>query len=384
MLVEIKGVQFVNKGAELMLHAVLQQLQQQLPGAEPVLLPGVQSPYRARAVLGAWQKLSLQKGTFEHNWLSHHIPLRLRHYLQQRFGFVTEADVDVVLDASGFAYGDQWPASSIQQLAGQLRRFAKAGKSYIFLPQAFGPFSRAADRRLLAETLPLASLICARDEQSYQYLAELLPNHDNLALFADFTNLVAIDPMVEVQANTALLVPNANMLSKKSAEPAWIGRYVPFLASTAQRLHALGYQPIFLNHEGNADQRLIEQVLQVTEVNYPVIQEPDPVRVKSIIAGSSIVVSSRFHGCVSALSQGVPCIGTSWSHKYQALFADYLQSEALVGPDASADLVGQLAVDLPQKCRSEQVVQRRDSLMQQSSAMWQRVFQALSRQKVAC
>lgn len=379
MLVEVKGVQFVNKGAELMLHAVLEQLNKQLPVAEIVLLPGVSSPYKARARLGAWQKLSLQKGRFVFNGLSYYLPQRLRRYLQQRFGLVTEADVAVILDASGFSYGDQWPASSVNQLAGELRRFAREGKHYILLPQAFGPFSRPRDRRLLAKTLPLASLICARDEQSYRHLAELMPNTDNLVLFQDFTNLVSLDPAVSMPANTALLVPNANMLSKKSAEPAWFNSYLPFLVDAARQLQQLGYQPVFLNHEGVADQRLIDEVRVMAGQTYPVICEPDPVRVKSIIAGSAFVVSSRFHGCVSALSQGVPCIGTSWSHKYQALFADYLQSDALLPPTVTAAQFHQIAVALPELCRAPGVQERRDSLLQQSKRMWEQVFVTISR-----
>ena len=377
MLVEVKGVQFVNKGAELMLHAVIEQLALHLPKADVVLLPGLNSPYKVRARLGALQKFTLQKGRFECNNLSYYIPARLRGWLQHRFGLVTEADIDLLLDASGFAYGDQWPDTAIVHLAAELKRYARGGKPYIFLPQAFGPFSRAKDRRLLAQALPLASLICARDQQSYDYLAALLPDTSKLVLFPDFTNLVSIDPQVTVPPRTALIIPNANMLSAKSAQPQWLTHYIPFLIAAARELQQLGYQPVFLNHEGAADQRLIEQVLAGAGVNYPVWQEPHPVRVKSLIAGSALVLSSRFHGCVSALSQGVPCIGTSWSHKYQALFADYLQSDALIEPDLSMEQLRQLIDILSKRCHLAEVVQRRDSLKQQSLTLWQRVFATL-------
>ena len=47
---------------------------------------------------------------------------------------------------------------------------------------------------------------------------------------------------------------------------------------------------------------------------------------------------------VSALSQGVPCIGAGWSHKYPELFADYDCPDLLI-KDLAAPALVDAAID---------------------------------------
>ena len=112
MMIEIKGVQFVNKGAELMLAAIIERIKEYWPEANIVLEVDPLSPYKKRAELGAFQKLSLRKNFIDLNFLSYYLPKVFRNYLK-KWGIVTEADINVVLDAAGFAYGDQWGALKI-------------------------------------------------------------------------------------------------------------------------------------------------------------------------------------------------------------------------------------------------------------------------------
>ena len=96
MLIEIKGVQFVNKGAELMLMAMVEKINVLWPEADICLLPRLNSPYKSRAKLGAYQKLNFRKGRLDFNTVSYWLPKKLRDYLKRAWGVVTEADIDLV------------------------------------------------------------------------------------------------------------------------------------------------------------------------------------------------------------------------------------------------------------------------------------------------
>lgn len=85
---------------------------------------------------------------------------------------------------------------------------------------------------------------------------------------------------------------------------------------------------LFLNHEGEGDWRLIELLAQKLGSNDNIItlNNLDALTVKSVKGHCKLLISSRYHGAVSGLNQTVPTFVTSWSHKYEELFSDYLLS----------------------------------------------------------
>lgn len=374
MLIEVKGVQFVNKGAELMLHAVLQQLQLRWPDAQLVLAPNPNSPYLARARLGALQRVPLRKGRVDLNGISRFLPQSVRRWLRNNLGLAFAADIDVVLDASGFAYGDQWPLANTAFLSAELRHFAAIGKPYILLPQALGPFSREAEQQRLKQALPLAALICAREESSLQHVRELTGGISQLVQFADFTNLVqgVLPAYYSEGQRKVLIIPNANMMSARNLRREWQQHYLPLLYRAVKVIRQLGLVPVLLNHEGDADGALCQSVRQ-QDSSLEIINEADPLKVKGIIGASQAVICSRFHGCVSALSQGVPCLGTSWSHKYERLFDEYGQNEALLSADTTSELLLQKLQWAINNVDNQQLAERRNALKQQSEQLWQQV-----------
>lgn len=380
-LVEIKGVQFENRGARLMLRAVLERLAASRPDAQIALAPHPLSPYPERARLGAWQKLSLRKRWLDLNGLCYRWPEAVSRF-GRRFGVVTERDVDAVLDASGFAYGDHWGPWPVRYVAGELARCGRSGRPYVFLPQAFGPFGDAGVARRLGHALGRAALVCPRDAESLAQL-RALPGEFTARLWPcpDFTIALRADPVAAeacgVDERTVLLIPNSRMLEPQRAGTAWREGYLPLLAAIATRARDRGLGLRVVNHAGREDAAVCARLAVLAGAD-GIVDEPDPVRLKGAIGRAALVVSSRYHGCVNALSQGVPCLATSWSHKYPALFSDYgMPGFVLVDCDPKQALArfDHLADD--RGAWSERILGRQVELEAQVEAMWERVLALL-------
>jgi len=384
--IEIKGVQFVNKGAELMLHAVLQQIETYWPQATIVLEPNPLSPYAKRAELKALQKLAIRKNVLDLNGATRLIPARLRNRLQQKWGIVTEADIDLVLDASGFAYGDQWGSLQIRHMTNEIERRAKNGTHYVLLPQALGPFSRAKDRKHLKKALPLASFVGAREKQSYDYVVDVVGSApDSLYQFPDFTNLVQgfVPDWFKDGENKVLLIPNANMISPKNSKKGWLKSYIKVMCNAAAMAREQDLVPVLLNHEGKGDRDICSQIKDAVKKqsgsDLQIIEPEHPLAVKGIIGASKAVICSRFHGCVSALSQGVPCLGTSWSHKYEELFSEYHRSEYLLTADINARELKELFESCIESRNDDKYQQAITQFKEQSRTMWDIVHRKVGR-----
>ena len=106
--------------------------------------------------------------------------------------------------------------------------------------------------------------------------------------------------------------------------------YAPAMTAIVDYLSEHNLKPFLLVHEGIKDEKLAVQISQQAKQDIPIIKEADPLKVKGVIGRSKAIVSSRFHGLVSGLSQAVPSFGTGWSHKYQMLFEDYGCPECLI------------------------------------------------------
>ncbi len=379
LIVEAKGADFVNRGGELMLMAALARLHRMNIEFTLVIEPRANANFRAIQSIGAALKLPFRFKGLDISSLSYLIPRSLRRYLQSHYGIYLEADIDVILDMSGFAYGDQWPARSLRNLCREIQRFRKKGKKVILLPQALGPFDNTSPQNLARKSLPLANLVFPRDKISFEHLTKLCGASESFVCCPDFTaEVVMVDeqPITRQEADktgTFLLIPNFNMLSQTAEGSFSQAGYKELFSTLAVLGKEAGYTPILLNHEGNRDAELCRQIQALIPFEIEMIAPESGMAIKKIIASSSMVLSSRYHACVSALSQGVPCLGTSWSHKYETLYSEYGVPQWLLRQNTPATELSRL---LEQCGTPDQLVKLRQhsaQVNQKIDDMWNRV-----------
>jgi polysaccharide pyruvyl transferase WcaK-like protein len=370
-MIEARPGSFINKGGELMMRAIVEELGDD---TDLVVEPWI-APYRDRALLGLLQKLWVRRLGPAAGLPVALVPRRVR----RRFGIVGEHQIDAVLDASGFRYSDddRHGARSARELAHNARRWRRAGKLVVLLPQALGPFQMPAVREPFLRALDAVDLVYARDARSEAHLRELAPGDDRIRRAPDITIALAgtCPPDLEALVGSgpfACLVPNDRMLERTALEVA--EGYVAFLRSCAHEVSALGLRPVLVLHETARDAPFIDRLGDALGTDPRVVTECDPLVLKGILGAAAIVVSSRYHALVSAMSQGVPVVATGWSHKYATLLDDFGTPEQLV--DVLADpgeLRARLTVGVDGPARAEMSATLRRRAAEQAAgvaSMW--------------
>jgi len=319
-LIELTGVGFQNQGAHLMLLAVLDEVRTW--GNEWRL--GIAVDLRhfregRRLGLARIARKSWGQPTMKQRLLLS--TLRSLSGVLKEFNVTTDWAVTAVLDASGFAMSDQWGPQAVEHRAAQYRKRRDQGHPIVLLPQAFGPFNVPRIRTGAAEVFELADLVYARDSESFAYSSELV-SQEKLRMAPDFTCLVKAADLAEHESleGSVVVIPNQRMVDRNHVESGQI--YLEFLRKVVRSASDLGRDVVVLIHDDD-DVGLAERIQREFPTRIRVIREPDPRRVKAFLRDPALVVSSRFHGLVNALSQGTPAVGTGWSHKYAYLFRDY-------------------------------------------------------------
>lgn len=381
MRIVLNGVETNNKGAELMLYAILQEIEKKYSNAEvfipyrnvPQGIEFVDTPLKFR-----YKPLYILK-KIAHKFRLGSILRRLGVYCNWIYDLEAVGKTDYFIDGSGFAFSDQWKLTptAVTAWKKQLAGYKKQGTKIVFLPQAFGPVSLKETKDIIAVLNKYADVIMPRERVSLKYLEECNVNPSKIALFTDFTSLVhGIIPIKYNHLQGAVcIIPNKRMIDKGTIT---IENYLKILTGIIHKAQELGKNVYLLNHEGKEDEELAYMCHAELGGNIEVVTGLKGLEVKGLISTSYLCITSRFHGVASALNSCVPCLATSWSHKYEELFKDYGMKDCVLNIadlDICLAKVSEYMDTNYNNIVRQQLTKRLPLIQEQTRRMWNKVWQ---------
>ena len=125
MIIELRGVEFVNKGAELMLHAIISKIKAEIPDVIFVMSKSGNAPRNKHLEYGIYTKTNFKHFKIPFKYIFAFLPL----YVRRKFYYINESEINVVLDASGFAYSDIWGSKRASwKMGDHIAKWKKNGK----------------------------------------------------------------------------------------------------------------------------------------------------------------------------------------------------------------------------------------------------------------
>jgi len=315
----IRGGGFVNKGAEAMVRTVQREIARRLPHARFFM-----------EVPPHMEKFIESQGLSSVNSNS-----RGRYM-----------DLDGVIDVSGFALGDDWGIKNSQYYHYHNSIFESFGKPVVFLPQAWGPFTNQTMRQLCAAAINLSEYAYARDKRSYQYISELEGvDRQKIGLAPDIayqfegaspsqaTDVLKQNGLISDPGQMVGIMPNMQVYVRTEGTGAE-NRYVQLLIGIAKYfmtkkdcsvvLIPHQVQPIE-NPDAPDDRFLCDLITAALDNAHNVVALREYYSsevLKAVIGQMALVIGSRYHGIIAALSQMIPTVVLGWSHKYFELLSD--------------------------------------------------------------
>lgn len=227
---------------------------------------------------------------------------------------------DLVWDTrSGDSFADiygpdrHWKMSLLHEFA------AQAGVPTVLAPQTIGPFHSATGRRLARRNLRRSALAYARDPASAHAARELGRPVDRLA--SDLVFGIDQPPRGEtsdVLFNVSGLLWQPNSHLDHAAYRTFVHRTIDGLLAAGRTVTLL---PHVLDSPGADNDVPVAHLLEREYsggITVHVPQDLDDVR--QVIAGGRLVIGSRMHACLNAVSTGTPAVAIAYSRKFQPLF----------------------------------------------------------------
>ena len=226
---------------------------------------------------------------------------------------------DLVIDTrAGDSFADIYGLRRLTVMTVMDEIVHRAGVPLVFGPQTIGPFATRRGRLIARRSLRRADVVMARDAISAQQSAAVGRPVDVLT-----TDVVFAIPQV-VSEKTRDVIVNPSGLLWTDNQHVDASRYRAVLVDLCRELQAQGRRVHLLSHVLDSPLRdndvpVARELADRLDGEVEVLVPSDLSDARRVLASGAVVVGSRMHACLNALSVGVPAIPLSYSRKFEPL-----------------------------------------------------------------
>lgn len=227
---------------------------------------------------------------------------------------------DLILDSgAGDSFTDLYGLKRLLILHYAHRRSTRMGAQLILGPQTIGPFSSALSRTIGRASLARTTAVFARDSRSADFATRLggQPLSSTDVVFA-------LPPPARREQRDVIV--NVSGLLWNGHVGVNAGSYRRALSRLVESLLLRGRSVSLLAHvlDNPSDDNDIPAVRELAARfgDIETLIPADLQTARELVANANLVIGSRMHACLNALSTGTPAIAWAYSRKFAPLMGD--------------------------------------------------------------
>ncbi len=226
---------------------------------------------------------------------------------------------DLVIDTrSGDSFSDIYGMKRHGIMTAVAACVIRSGVPLVLGPQTIGPFNSVRGRMLAKHTLSGGKLIMARDAESAAEAVRLGRTVDVMTTDVVFAiEVPQVEKTRDVVLNISGLLWNSNPHIDFQRYRTTVRRLHDSLLEQGRHISVLAH--VLDSDNADNDVPAIRDFMQSSQSPAEVVIPKDLDDVRAAVASGNVVIGSRMHACLNALSVGTPAIPLAYSRKFDPL-----------------------------------------------------------------
>lgn len=258
---------------------------------------------------------------------------------------------DLIVDTrSGDSFADLYGLHRLAIMTAVAAYASQAGVPVVLGPQTIGPFASRRGRFLARLSLRSSALVLARDSASLAVASALVDRSIDSATDVVFALPVPrVDRTRDVVLNVSGLLWRPNPHVDHVAYRRTVDELHERLVTSGRRVTVLAH--VVDSATADSDSKVARDFASAVDASEVVVPR-DLDEVRAVVASAELVIGSRMHACLNALSVGTPAIPLAYSDKFTPLLADLGWTHS-VDLRTSTDPVGEVLAHAASVTRAE-------------------------------